>query len=120
MKKLALVAATVLLAGCSGAQPGTGTTLSPNPPAPAEASSAPTPGNTPAPTPSGPAKNARGNTLKEIGERAALVSEDGKTLVEFKVTSIEPNFKCNAEYAEKSKNGLFVAVGLEIMTAPEP
>lgn len=123
MKKIAFaVTAAVLLASCSSAQSGSGAPLAPNPPAPAETSSVATPTSTPTPTPTptGPAKNARGNTIKEIGETASLIAEDNNTkLIEFKVTSIEPNFKCNGDYPEESKNGLFVAVGLEIVTSSE-
>lgn len=60
----------------------------------------------------------RGNLIKELGEIAG-VTEDGNTLIEFSVTSIETNFQCTSEYAEPPENGNFIAVSLDIQTTPE-
>lgn len=80
--------------------------------------SAPSPSPTVSPTPSGPARNARGNLPKTIGEMAAAGGStlDSATL-KFKVTSIEP-ITCDAPYTQPPV-GTAVAVALEVETTPD-
>lgn len=61
--------------------------------------------------------NERGNIEKQIGEEGSVIGEDGKNIYSFKVTGIEPDFKCTGEYSAPSENGKFVKVDLQITTA---
>lgn len=83
----------------------------------AVASAAPSDPDTVEPTPdSTPSTNVRGNIPKLLGEEAQLVDGNGNLAVTFKVTKIEAGFKCNSGYADRSENGHYVAVWMEIST----
>jgi len=112
-KPFAVVAAALLLAGCSSNTATQATSqLTPNPPAPAATSAA-------APSTPTPSTNARGNLAKKVGEIASITGTDGKTLVTFTVTKIEPNFKCTDKYASASENGNFIAITMDITTSKD-
>lgn len=83
----------------------------------AVASAAPSDPDTVEPTSdSTPSTNERGNIPKLLGEEAQLVDGNGNLAVTFKVTKIEAGFKCNSGYADRSENGHYVAVWMEIST----
>ena len=76
---------------------------------------------TPNPTPtaaatSSPTLNDRGAIVKKIGEMAGLKLESNEWTVQFKVTMIEAGYKCPAKYAERSKNGNFIAIHMDVQT----
>lgn len=117
MKRLCALALLIPLAACSPSSPPPGT-LTANPPAPAAPVTSVTP--TPTPTPTGPAKSARGNLIKDIGQKAGTVDPStGKALIDFTVTAIEPDFTCTAKYADKPTNGHYLAITLDITTSPD-
>ncbi len=113
MRTVLAVLAAVLIAGCSPAPTpvatitATTTTTATAIADPAE----PSPTATPTPT-----TDPEGRVLKKVGDLAAAVSEDGVTVVKFRVNRIEKNFKCRGEWAEKSKNGHYVGIWMEFWT----
>ena len=112
-KPVWIVAAALLLAGCSGnTATQAASQLSANPPAPAPTSAT-------APSTPTPSTNARGNLSKKVGEVASIRGADGKTWVTFQVTKIEPNFKCTDQYASASENGNFIAITMDITTSKD-
>lgn len=133
------IAATLALTACGGAKAASSplSAVTPNPPAAADSSSAPVATSaaaTSAAKPSAakktseglatgatPSTNARGNLVKKVGQLAGLSfpnSED-KMEMTFKVTSITPNFKCDAQFAQTPKNGHTVAIGIDETLAPK-
>lgn len=117
MKRLAVVALLApLLAACSASSP-TPSPLTANPPAPAAPAASATP--TPIASPAEPAKSARGNLIKEVGQKAGVVDPAGNTLIDFTVTAIEPDFKCTSKYADPAKHGHFLAISLDITTSSD-
>lgn len=70
---------------------------------------------TPAPTPTTP-RSERGNAIKKIGDEAVLLDGYGEVAARFKVTKIQPGFKCNSGYSEKSANGQYVGIWMDITT----
>lgn len=118
MKRTALVAATVaaglLLSGCASdkkAESSAELTL-PSTTAPAPSSSA---------APTTPAKNARGNIVKAMGEEGGFTSSvhPGKDLLTFAVDSITVDPQCTADYTEPAENGHFVALAMRLATSPD-
>lgn len=65
--------------------------------------------------------NARGNLVKQLGQLAGTTSskDAGVTLSQFTITGIEPGFKCTSKYADPPANGTFIAITMDIQTAPE-
>lgn len=104
---------TLLAAGCGG---GTSTqakstlTLPPSGSAADSSSSAP----------AGASKNARGNIVKQIGEKASLTAKQGgdDEILALTVDSITPDFKCDGSYIQPPEHGHFVAVNLRVSTGP--
>lgn len=70
---------------------------------------------TPSPTPT-MTRSERGNAIKKIGDEAVLIDGYGEVAVRFKVTKIQPNFKCTSEFADKSANGQYVGIWMDITT----
>ncbi|MGO1458789.1 MAG: hypothetical protein ACTHWJ_02010 [Flaviflexus sp.] len=62
----------------------------------------------------------RGNLVKTIGQPAGLADEYGnnESIVDFKVTAIEPNFQCTSSIAEPPANGNYIAITFDIQTYP--
>ncbi|MGO1621656.1 hypothetical protein [Flaviflexus sp.] len=62
----------------------------------------------------------RGNLVKTIGQPAGLADEYGEneTIVELKVTEIEPQFECTSSFAEPPANGNYIAITFDIQTHP--
>lgn len=117
MRKLApIVLSIALLAGCSAA-PAQVITVTASAPASAP-SPTPTDSDTvePEPTPTPPATNERGNIPKKLGEWAELRDGNEDLAVKFRVTKIEPGFKCNSGYSDRSANGHYVGVWMEVQT----
>lgn len=119
---VALAVSLGVLTGCGADDPGPAATVAS--PVPAETTdevSEPTP--TPTPTEDdiyGPTEtNARGNSVKAIGQLAGLHSQADIPLVQFTVTGITPNFTCTSEFASPPANGNFIAVDVDITTTPE-
>ncbi|GAA1046115.1 hypothetical protein [Rothia amarae] len=61
--------------------------------------------------------NDRGNIEKQIGEEGSVTGEHNENIYSFKVTGIEPNFKCTDEYAQEPENGKFVKLDVQVSTA---
>lgn len=124
-KKGAATLLIFLLFGCSGNQAANApaSSLSPNPPEVAESATVDeeeeSPDQSAASSPAGPARNARGNIVKKVGEEGAVLSPSGDTLVAFTVTKITPNFKCNQEYAPAPTLGKALAVELDVTLSPK-
>jgi hypothetical protein len=110
-----LIAAAILLTGCSGtATPVITVTAA----VPTATSETPDP-NVISPSPSdsaSPETNERGNIPKRVGDQALIITADGREAVRFTVTKIQPGFKCNSDYPDKSKNGQYVAIWMDITT----
>lgn len=121
------VIATLALAGCGG--PGTPDVAADGPatPIPAETAQAPvkdTKADEPVveeepaePSPYGESvTNDRGNLVKTVGQLAGVMNEAGETLVDFKITAIEPNYACTGEYADAPQHGQYIAITFDITT----
>lgn len=61
--------------------------------------------------------NGRGNIEKQIGEEGSVTGEHGENIYSFKVTGIEPDFKCTAEFAQAPENGKFIKLDIQVSTA---
>lgn len=109
MKLTALAAALLLLAGCTAA-PVQVVTVTAVP-----ASETPDP-NVITPTPTPRVTSERGHAVKKVGDQAVLMDGRGEVAARFTVTKIQPGFKCTAGYAEKSANGQYVAIWMDVTT----
>lgn len=71
-------------------------------------------------TPPGPAKNARGNIEKVLGEEGGGQSADETPIFTFAVDAITPDIHCTAPYnqSEKVENGHLVGVKMRFSVAP--
>lgn len=133
MKKTAIlgaVFAVTLLAGCAGpaapdaapvtVPPAAGASVAAgDDPAAATATASATAFATksaPSPTEEGPKKSERGNLIKEPGQVAGIMNEDGSELVLFTVHSIKADFTCTGPYKEKPENGHFLALDVSVET----
>lgn len=84
--------------------------------------SASSPDVTPIPTraaaPSSPAAEPktsdRGNLIKNIGQPAGMADANGDQSVNFAVTDIKKNLKCNTGYPAKADNGHLIAVKMDV------
>lgn len=61
--------------------------------------------------------NDRGNIEKQIGEEGSVTGENGENIYSFKVTGIEPDFKCTNQYAQEPENGNFVKLDVQVTSA---
>mgnify|MGYP001758189550 FL=1 len=61
--------------------------------------------------------NDRGNIEKQIGEEGSVTGENGENIYSFKVTGIEPDFKCTDQYAQEPENGNFVKLDVQVTSA---
>lgn len=142
--KHALTAAilTLLLTGCGGTDVGNGvaapsvppaaeptpepepTTAAPTQEPPKEVTEEPTEEiteePTEEPTTEAPAveTSVRGNLVKDIGEAAGILGENGEPLATFVVNSITPDVICTEDYVEPAQNGVFLAVDVSVQTSP--
>lgn len=64
-----------------------------------------------------PNTNKRGNIEKQIGDEGSVTGENGENIYSFKVTGIDPDFKCTDQYAQAAENGKFVKLDLQVITA---
>lgn len=119
MKKLipaALLAATAGLAvACTGPAPAPTV----NVPAPASVQSSPT--SSAAPAMPVPPLNDQGHMVKKVGERAGIANADGSTAVEFWITKITVDPKCD-DYSprDSGKHTLLVDVTVKTRTSDDP
>ncbi|MBB5791766.1 hypothetical protein [Jiangella mangrovi] len=80
----------------------------------AEAAVKPTP--TPTPTPE---RSNRGLIIKEIGEVAGFLSDDGTEMAtEFTVDAIEVSAECTEDYADVPQNGHFIVITITATVLP--
>ncbi|MFT3968740.1 MAG: hypothetical protein QM695_00290 [Micropruina sp.] len=105
--------AAVTLVGCSAPSPAATPSPSPSQSTP---SAQGTPSATPTPTATEPEVSERGHIVKEIGEWAGMRDGNGDVAARFRVTKIDPNFRCTSGYSEKPQNGHYVGVWMEIKT----
>ncbi len=119
MSRLLAVLSTsiLLLAACSSPQPAETGAATPVPPPSAEQNTKAS--ETPKPAKPTPTLNDRGNAIKKVGEWAYLQDQDGKTVVKLAVTKVEVDPKCTAEFAEKPKNGHYIALTLDVQTTKD-
>lgn len=123
----AAVVACLTLAGCGGASDAsasgtetsspTATTTQATTSAPTTSTSAPTTTTATRTTSSGPSYNARHNIEKQLGERAALVDENGAPLVTFSVDRIRVDPRCDGVNS-KSLNGHYVVLDMHLKVDP--
>lgn len=66
-----------------------------------------------------PKKNSRGNIVKHVGEEAGVTGEDGKDVVSWTVTGINPNPQCTESYQAPVKNGHLIALDVTVSTTPK-
>ncbi|WP_390458311.1 hypothetical protein [Bifidobacterium apicola] len=66
-----------------------------------------------------PKKNSRGNIVKHVGEEAGVTGEDGKDVVSWTVTGINPNPQCTESYQTPVKNGHLIALDVIVSTTPK-
>jgi len=111
MRPIPVLAALVMLTGCTQAAAPvvTVTSVATTTVGPDEPVSSPT--GTPTPT-----TDAEGYVLKNVGDMASMIGQDGTTYVRFRVTKIVPGFKCTAEGSDKPENGHYVGIWMEIWT----
>jgi hypothetical protein len=62
------------------------------------------------------ATSDRGNLIKNLGQGASLTDQDGTETVAFVVKKITVDPKCTEQYAQKPKNGHFVALDVSVKT----
>ena len=119
MKPLALIACAVLLAGCSSPAPAVVTVTAPAATTSAPSATPTTATPSPIPTtdaPTTPETSERGNIPKDLGDEAVLVDGNGDEAARFKVTKIETGYQCTSDIADKSANGQFVAIWMDVRT----
>lgn len=66
-----------------------------------------------------PKKNSRGNIVKHVGEEAGVTGKDGKDVVSWTVTGINPNPQCTKSYQAPVKNGHLIALDVTVSTTPK-
>lgn len=70
-------------------------------------------------TPKPAQTNARGHVEKQVGEWIHEYQEiTGEPTVDFRITEIERDFQCDAEFADASENGEFVRFEFEVVKHP--
>lgn len=114
LKRLAAMAALLLLAGCSSAAPAPTATVVVTQTATVGGTIEPS--ETPTPTPT---VNAEGFLPKRVGEIAGMGGDSGSMQIRFKVTKIVPNFKCTSGYSEKAENGRYLGIWMEVWTTKQ-
>lgn len=77
--------------------------------------------NTPSASASTPTAKVsdRGYLMKEVGQAASEMTEEGKTAVKFTVKDIDLNLKCTGEYAGKADNGHLVGIKMDVQTTKD-
>lgn len=65
-----------------------------------------------------PEKSVRGNLVKRISDKAALLSsKNGSEIATWTLTAITPDIQCDAPYAQPAQNGHFLAFDFDVTTA---
>ena len=118
MKKNAIlgpVFAVALLAGCSGpaapdtapvtVPPAPGSNAAPDGGSAAATASASATESAASPAAEGPKKSERGNLLKEPGQVAGIMNEDGSEQTLFTVHLFKTDFKCTGQYKKVENDG---------------
>ncbi|MGY1830148.1 hypothetical protein ACI8AA_06910 [Geodermatophilus sp. SYSU D01180] len=118
-----LTGVSLLLTGCSSDDTGQEATASSRPTAsspelpPKSTSAAPSSAE-----PTGPARSARGNIIKQFGEEggfSASDAPDAPSVFTFAVDSITADPQCSSEYASEPANGHYIAISLRASTSAE-
>lgn len=128
LKRTPLVGVAMLalaLSACSAQQapvePAAPSTTPETAASPAESSTAPSPEISAAAETSessAPAQeeSERGNLIKEVGDVAGILSEDGEPIIEFTVDKMTVDPKCTGKWKEKPENGHFILLEVSAQT----
>lgn len=114
-----LLLAAALVAGCGGDEP-TRTAAAPR--LPSSTSAATSSSEAPA---SGPARSARGNIIKQLGEKGGLCKPDVSECTEdllvltFTVDSITVGIECTSGFASPPENGNYIGIALRVATSAD-